>query len=173
MPRTQERPAPAVTIVPADRKDADRIGDFVAGLSLRTQFQRFFAGVARPGPGLLRALAGADGRADVLLAVDAAGAVVGHGMAVDQPRPGGGHAVDLGLVVADGWQRQGVGAALLAALVGRAADRGARELVMDVLPGNAAMLGMIARRWPGAPREYQPDSVTIRVPLPAAYVGAA
>ena len=171
MPRTQERPA--VTIRPAGAPDAEQIGDFVAGLSLRTQFQRFFASVARPGPGLLRALTGADGRADVLLAVDAAGTVVGHGMAVDRPRPGGGRAVDLGLVVADGWQRQGVGALLLAALVGRAADRGARELVMDVLPGNAAMLGMIARRWPGAPREYQPDSVTIRVPLAAVYVGAA
>jgi len=36
---------------------------------------------------------------------------------------------------------------------------------MDVLPANRRMLGMIGRRWPGARREAQPDSVTFHTAL--------
>jgi ribosomal protein S18 acetylase RimI-like enzyme len=140
----------------------------VAGLSPRSQFLRFFAGVASPGAGLLRSLTGADGRADVLVACDAAGQLVGHGMTVDRARADGARVSDIGVVVADRWQGRGVGTALLTALAGRAAWRGCAELVMDVLPENDRMLGMIDRRWPGAPRGRGPDSVTIRAPLTGA-----
>lgn len=159
--------ATAVRVVPASPADACRISDFVAGLSVRTQFFRFFASVARPSSGLLRALTGADGRADVLIATDPDGAVVGHGMAVDRPAPDGTLATDLGLVVADQWQQRGIGSALLGMLAERAAGRGASELVMDVLPANGRMLGMIGRRWPDARREMHRDSVTVRARLRA------
>jgi len=160
--RTQEL---AVQLGPAGPADACRISDFIAGLSMRTQFFRFFASVARPSSGLLRSLSGADGRADVLLATNQAGAVVGHGMAVDRTASDGTLVSDMGLVVADDWQQQGIGSALLRRLAERAADRGASELVMDVLPANRRMLGMIGRRWPGARREAQPDSVTFHAAL--------
>jgi GNAT superfamily N-acetyltransferase len=147
--------------------DAERVRAFVAGLSLRSQFFRFFASVAAPSSSLLRSLTGADGRADVLIAMDVAGGVVGHGMVVDRAGGDGRCVSDIGVVVADGWQGRGVGSALLRALARRAADRGSVELVMDVLPENNRMLGMIDRRWPQARRSRNRDSVTIRASLTA------
>jgi len=155
----------SVCLSPAGPADAARISDFVAGLSMRTQFRRFFASVARPSSGLMRALTGADGRADVLVATDADGTVIGHAMAVDQTLADGARVADVGLVVADAWQGHGVGSALLGTLADRAAGRGAGEFVMDVLPANDPMLALIGRRWPGARRESRPDSVRFRAPL--------
>jgi ribosomal protein S18 acetylase RimI-like enzyme len=163
MLRTQQGQAFAVTQAGPD--DARRVSDFITGLSVRTQFLRFFASVAPPSSSLLRALMGADGRADVLVAVDGDGTIVGHGMAVDRPAAGGGLASDVGLVVADDWQLRGVGSALLDELTARAHGRGVRDLVMDVLADNGRMRSMIDRRWPGACRDLGGDSITYRVPV--------
>ncbi|MGO8960943.1 MAG: N-acetyltransferase family protein [Streptosporangiaceae bacterium] len=152
---------PAGLLRAARDSDADRIREFVCGLSPRSQYFRFFATVAPPSSGLLRALAGANGTADVLLVTDRLGTIVAHGMAVDD-----GAATDIGVVVADGWQQRGMGTLLLDALVDRAAGRGIRTLVLDVLPANERMLAMIARRWPAAPRERTPDAIVIRPQLP-------
>lgn len=146
----------------AEPADALRVSDFISGLSVRTQFLRFFASVAPPSSGLLRSLTGADGRADVLIAADDDGTMIGHGMAVDRTAADGTRLSDIGVVVADQWQLRGVGSALLDELTRRAAGRGTTELVMDVLPENARMLAMIERRWPRARRAYERGSVTIR-----------
>ena len=162
-------PAPALppvaVIRPADGGDAARISVFVSGLSLRSQFLRFFGSVSPPSSSVLRALSGAGGRADVLLATGEDGAVIGHAMAVDRTDGSGLLVSDIGLVVADSAQQHGIGARLLAALVTRAAGRGVSALVMDVQPENDRMLAMIERRWPGASRAYTADSVHIRSPL--------
>ena len=70
------------------------------------------------------------------------------------------------MVVADGWQRRGVGAALMRALVIRAQARGVTSLAMDVLPGNRQVLAMIIGHWPDAAIARSPDSLEIRIPLP-------
>jgi GNAT superfamily N-acetyltransferase len=163
--RTQMGADTLFQVAPAGPGDSGRIGDFIAGLSMSTQFLRFFACVARPSSSLLRALTGADGRADVLVATDRAGTVVGHGMAVDRTTTDGIRVADVGLVVADRSQQRGVGSALMGMLAQRAGGRGASELVMDVLPGNDRMLAMIDRRWPDARREFGRDSVTIHARL--------
>jgi acetyltransferase len=147
--------------------DDTGIREFVCGLSHRTQRLRFFACVAPPSTGLLRALCGGPGRADILLVTDGQGSVIAHGMAADVPAAGG-HEASIGLVVADAWQRRGIGARMLSALVGRAASRGARSLVLDVLPDNDVMLGIIARRWPDAPAQRTPDALVFRPAIGAA-----
>jgi len=147
--------------------DATSIREFVCGLSARTQRFRFFAGVAPPSSGLLRALCGGSGRADILVVTDSQGTVIAHGMAADEPAAGP-FETSVGLVVADSWQRRGVGAWLLSALVGRAARRGVGSLVLDVLPDNHVMLGIIARRWPGAPAERTADALVFRPAIGAA-----
>jgi GNAT superfamily N-acetyltransferase len=150
----------------ARESDAGRIREFVCGLSPRSQYFRFFATVAPPSTGLLQALCGARGSADILLVTDGRGAVIGHGMAADASATHEDCGTDIGLVVADRWQQHGIGTLLLAALVERAAGRGVRSLVLEVLPANERMLGIIARRWPGAPRERTPDAIVIRPRLP-------
>ena len=149
-----------VLIRQAGQDDCDRIREFVGGLSPLSQYFRFFASVAPPSTGLLRTLCGATG-ADILLVTDTAGTVIGHGMAADTAGSGP-LATDIGLVIADDWQQQGLGTTLLDALIERAAGRGVTQLVLDVLPANDRMLGIARRRWPGAPRERTRDALVIR-----------
>jgi ribosomal protein S18 acetylase RimI-like enzyme len=157
---SQLRVGPATGLVREVRQyDADRIREFVCGLSPVSQYLRFFATVAPPSTGLLRALCG--GSADILILTDGCGSLIGHGMAADVAADGG-LASNIGLVIADRWQQQGLGTLLLSALIGRAARRGVRSLVMDVLPANDRMLGILARRWPDAPRERTRDAIIIR-----------
>lgn len=141
-------------------EDADSISDFVCGLSPEARYFRFFASVCPPTSGLLRALSGGTG-ADILLITDGTGTVIAHGMAADTTA-GDRLASNIGLAVTDRWQQHGLGGLLLSTLVGRAARRGVRSLVLDVLPDNRRMLGIISRRWPDAPWERGLDAITIR-----------
>lgn len=169
--RTQEcgaadGPSDLVEIRPAGAADAEAIRSFVTGLSQRTQHRRFFAGVSPPGPALLRGLCGTGNGADILVAARS-GLIVGHAMAADGVAADGTKTVDVGLVVADGSQRRGVGSALMRILLARASGRGASAIVMDVQPGNSDVLAMIARHWPSARYESTADSVAVRACLAA------
>lgn len=53
---------------------------------------------------------------------------------------------ELGLLVVDGWQRLGAGAAMLDALFDRARARGVQLVSASVLPGRQALLGALGRR---------------------------
>ena len=189
MCRTQQQVPPlgagVITIRPAGHADAEPIRSFITGLSPRTQYRRFFAGVSRPSSALLRGLAGAGNGADIVVATrsdpgrsgpdsggpqdgrDCGEPVIGHAMAADQIAPDGARTVEIGLVVADASQRRGVGSALARVLLARAFARGARTVVMEVLPGNKDVLAMIARRWPAARYERTADSVVVRARLAA------
>ncbi len=140
--------------------DLTGIREFVCGLSPRSQYLRFFAAVAPPSTGLLRALCGTAG-ADVLLVTDHRGAVIAHGMAADG-QAGRQLESSIGLVVADAWQQQGIGTRLLRALTDRAALRGVSSLVLEVLPDNSVMRGIIGRRWPDARAQRTPDAIVYR-----------
>ena len=149
---------------PAGPADSAAIREFVCRLSQRTQRLRFFAAVAPPSTGLLRALCGTTGRADVLLVTDGDGTVIAHGMAADAPARDGMES-SIGLVVADSWQRRGVGTQLLRALTARAARRGVGTLVLEVLRDNYVMLGIIGRQWPEAPVEPTADALVFRAAI--------
>jgi ribosomal protein S18 acetylase RimI-like enzyme len=159
---------PVALLRQARPDDLTGIREFVCALSPRSRYLRFFAAVAQPSTGLLRALCGAGG-ADVLLVTDRRGVIIGHGMAADATTAdaGAGHRLEssIGLVVADAWQRRGIGAQLLDALAGRAHRRGVTRLVLEVLPDNRVMLGMIRRRWPEASAERTLDAIVFRPPI--------
>jgi len=163
----------AAAIRPAGPADLAALSDFFAGLSVESRYLRFFAPVT-PTCGLLDLLAGKPAHVDAILAV-ADGVIVGHAMAADRPDPGAPgtpgapgepRATDVGVVVADAWQRRGLGAALMRALIDRAQARGVTALAMDVLPGNRRVLAMIIAHWPEAAVEHSPDSLDIQIPLP-------
>jgi GNAT superfamily N-acetyltransferase len=182
----------AVTIRPPDPADLAPLTGFLGGLSTRTLVQRFFAPV-RPTPALVRRACGQAspaGHADVLLATHGS-VIIGHAMAADRAaaadradlgdraapgdptaaasRAGSGESVtEIGVVVADAWQGQGVGSALVRTLLRRAQARGVTSLCMDVLPDNNQVLAMIAGHWTAARTRRDADCVTIEVGLPAA-----
>jgi L-amino acid N-acyltransferase YncA len=165
MIRTQAGPgAPAAAIRPARAADMGALSDFFAGLSPQTRYLRFFAPVT-PGPGLLRRMSGGDGHADAVVAVRG-GVIIGHAMAADRAGPRGARTADVGVVVADAWQGQGVGSALMRALITGARARGVTSLTMDVLPGNHRMLAIIAGHWTAARVKGSADFVTFRGRLP-------
>lgn len=103
-------------------------------------------------------------RTDALVATHG-GRIIGHAMAVDRAGPPDGLVTEIGVVVADAWQGQGLGAALVRTLLSQARARGVTALSMDVLPGNREVLAMIAGHWTGASTYRAADCLTIRVPL--------
>jgi L-amino acid N-acyltransferase YncA len=153
----------AAAIRPARAADLPALGDFFAGLSLQTRYLRFFAPTT-PGPALLELLCGGAGTADAVLATRDA-VIIGHAMAADRSEPGGAWMTDIGVVVADAWQGQGVGPALVRALMTRARARGVTSVKMDVLHGNHRALAMIAGIWPAACKRRTRDYETIWVQL--------
>ncbi len=152
-------------IRPVCPADLAALSDFFTGLSAESRYLRFFAPVT-PAHGLLHLLSGGPANVDAIVAV-ADGVIVGHAMAADRPGdPCGTQTTDVGVVVADAWQRRGVGAALMRALILRAQARGVTSLTMDVLPANRRVLAMITGHWPDVAVGYSPDSLDIRIPLP-------
>ena len=117
-----------------------------------------------PGPALLNLLCGGDGASDALLATRG-GVIIGHGLAADVSGPCGIAATDIGVVVADAWQHQGVGSALLRALAAGAQVRGVTAVTMDVMYGNDRALAMIKGHWPAARARRSRDCYTICVQL--------
>ncbi|HEY2286634.1 MAG TPA: GNAT family N-acetyltransferase [Streptosporangiaceae bacterium] len=168
-------PRAAAAIRPVCPADEAVLREFFAALSVESRYLRFFAPVT-PSCGLLDLMAGKPAHVDAIIAV-ADGVIVGHAMAADRPVPGDPvpgtpagpgepRATDVGVVVADAWQRRGVGATLMRALIDRAQARGVTALAMDVLPGNRRVLAMITGHWPQAAVGHAADSVDIRIPLP-------
>ena len=145
--------------------DHPAIRDFLGGLSLRARYLRFFTGAVSASPAMLRVLAGGGDHIDVVVAVEG-GVIVGHAMASDTADPGGVPVTEIGVVVTDARQGQGVGSALLRTLAARAQARGISTVTMEVLAENRQVLGMIAHYWPAARQEMSGAYVTVSASLP-------
>ncbi len=157
----------AVAIRQAQPDDMPALSDFFAGLSAHTRYLRFF-GPVTPSAALLRTLSGCSDNVDALVAARGS-VIVGHAMAVDRidpPEPRGTRVADIGVVVNDAWQGQGVGSALVRALLTGAQARGVTTLEMDVLDGNRQVLAMVTGHWPAARVDHNSDGFAIRVRLP-------
>jgi ribosomal protein S18 acetylase RimI-like enzyme len=166
MIRTQDDQAgglAAAAIRPARAADLPALRDFFVGLSMQARYLRFFAPTT-PSSALLDLLCGGGGTADVVLATRDA-VIIGHAMAADRCGPGGARMTDIGVVVADAWQGQGVGSALVRAVVTRAQARGVTSVSMDVLHGNHRAMAMIAGHWPAACTRRTRDYEAIWVQL--------
>ncbi len=117
----------------------DPVRELCARLSLRTRYQRFLSPMPVVPDALLRVLAESDGPRRLAVVAQLGSAddsdVIGLGnlCVADDDR------AELGLVVADAWQRQGIGLALAATLVRAAESRGYRRFVAHGLMGNPAL----------------------------------
>jgi GNAT superfamily N-acetyltransferase len=153
----------AVPIRRARAADLAALGDFFAGLSERTRYLRFFGGLTIT-PAMLRLLSGG-GDVDCVVATHRGG-IIGHAMAADRAGQDGTAMTDIGVVVADAWQGQGVGSALVRAIIAGAQARGSTTVAMDVLAGNQGVLAMIAAHWPVARTDRSGHCVTVHARLP-------
>jgi GNAT superfamily N-acetyltransferase len=156
----------------ASRADCDAIGRFLAGLSPKTRYLRFFSGAPSVSGAMLRRLAGEGGNVDVVVATED-GAIIGHAMAAGASGPAGGGVAEIGVVVTDTRQGRGVGTALTRELAARARANGTRTLTMDVMAENGRALAMINRAWPAAHYQRSGPYITIHASLARPEDGAS
>lgn len=150
-----------VAVRPARPGDRDAVRGFLAGLSLDSAYRRFFTGIGAPSSTLVRHFVEVDtGRRRVLVAL-AGDVVVGL---VDTARVDDA-TLELGVVVADGWQRRGLGPRLCAAALERAVADGCTHMRAHSLVDNSRVARMIRRQWPGAEPVPDEDGLVWTVPL--------
>jgi putative acetyltransferase len=82
-----------------------------------------------------------EGEQTVMLVAEAGGGLVGQ-LDLRLARYG---VADLGMLVAAGWRRRGVGSALMAEAIDRARKAGAHKIALQVWPHNAAALALYER----------------------------
>ncbi|MGW2564107.1 N-acetyltransferase family protein [Streptomyces sp. NPDC001514] len=78
--------------------------------------------------------------------------------AAPEGSPGG--AAVLGVLVADAWQRQGLGRAMVDALLTRARQRGVERVSACVLPGRSRLLAILARHMEPESTSRDQDGLT-------------
>jgi GNAT superfamily N-acetyltransferase len=114
--------------------DAPALGAFVRMLSPEARHARFFNAVSMLSAERLRQLLASPGLS--VAAFDLDGRIVAHAQYVLADRK-----AEFAVVVAEGWRRNRLGAALLWTLKQHAMDAGARTLGGDMLADNHAMRG--------------------------------
>jgi acetyltransferase len=133
-------------IRPVEPGDAAALREFLSGLSLDTVYRRFFTGFGKMADRFVARLVCLDHvRREALVAV-VGPAIIGFAdYAVLAAEP---DTVEFGVVIADDWQRHGIGPALSRDLLGLAAGRGATTVRAHTLAENARAARMLRRRWP-------------------------
>jgi GNAT superfamily N-acetyltransferase len=115
-----------------------RVRELCAQLSLRTRYLRFFSPMTVLPESLLQTLADVDDvrRLTLIAELDDPGGgdvvALGNLVVIDDDR------AEVGLVVADAWQRQGIGVSVAARLLDAAERRGIRRFVVHGLWDNPA-----------------------------------
>lgn len=128
-----------IQVRPATTGDTDALRALLTGLSPRSAFLRFCAGLGTPSNRLLAALLRRDGTHGTWVA-SVGDALVGHlGWATVEPG-----VVEVGVVVADAWQRRGVGRLLTEHGLTDAAERGATGVRLVVHGENRTLLRRLA-----------------------------
>ena len=159
---------PGVHLRPAGAADSPAVRAFLCGLSLDSAYRRFFTGLGSVPDSLVRRLLATGATRTVVLAV-AGGEIVG---VADTTVVDGGAAVELGIVVADSWQRRGLGWPLADAALAPARAGGISTLRAHTLPDNARVARMLRRRWPAARSRFEDGTLIWDIGLtgPAARV---
>jgi RimJ/RimL family protein N-acetyltransferase len=80
-----------------------------------------------------------------LFVAEVDGELVGRLSLARDPHPASAHVADLGLMVAAGWRRRGVGRALLEQAVAWAREAGIRKLELHVFPHNEPAIALYER----------------------------
>jgi len=145
----------------AQRADAPAVQAFVRKLSPDTRRKRFFGPVVELSPEQLVRLTSERSKDDLnLLVLDARRDVIGMAQCVGT----GDAEAEFALVVADQWQRQGIGTALCEAIFQHARKSGLARLGGFVLTDNRAMLGFAAKL--GFSMFRDTDATVTRIVMP-------
>ena len=115
--------------------------DLFHRLSAESVYRRFFSPISRPDQ-FTASLLRIDHHDREAVAAVVGGELVGIAQYARLP---GSHEADLAVVVADGWQRQGLGTRLIAALADRAVAQGVEAFAVDIQGDNYGALRLLRR----------------------------
>jgi acetyltransferase len=142
--RRRLRDGRTVTIRPVRRDDDTLERDFIERLSGQTRYLRFQKWVQSPSDKLVHFLTDVDYDRHLALvcvfAVDGGEQVVGEARYVADA---GGENCELGIVIADAWQKSGIAGLLMDALLGAARARGLKRMDGTVFSTNREMLRFV------------------------------
>jgi RimJ/RimL family protein N-acetyltransferase len=110
--------------------------------SAQSLARRYHAPIPRLSPRVVQYLLAPPGGTSII--AQAAGQLV-VGMAVLAPLPDHAGAAEVGLLVEDAWQRNGIGSRMLSACTRTAAREGFTQLVAHAQPDNPALVATFAR----------------------------
>jgi GNAT superfamily N-acetyltransferase len=154
-------------IRPAVGLDRADVAHLLRGLSAESAYRRFQTGLGpEPAAGILDALLPEGLQGGALLA-HVERSLVGHGV---WRRVGATPVAEIGLVVADAHQGQGIGTGLAHALIADLAGRGVERVEVFASATNRAVSAMVHRHAPDAAHERDGSTVTYHFP---ARVGSA
>jgi acetyltransferase len=131
--------------------DAERVQQFVRGLSARTRLERFFAPVTELSPRQLARITSGAGLC--LAAFDDEGRIV----ALAEYACEGEARAEIAIVVGDQWQGRGVGERLLSALLERARRAGIARLRGVTRSSNEGMRRLARKLGFGVQRDADPQ----------------
>jgi len=146
---------------PVRHDDGAREEAFVRGLSLESPYQRMLSGGFKVTPEWIEAMTHIDYKRHMAFAVtsalDGVEQFVGVGRYVVDTTT---LTADVALVIADAWQRRGLGRRLLATLIEHAQSADVQQMVGVVLAANVAMLRLA--RSIGFAVNAEPGDATVR-----------
>lgn len=129
-----------------ETSDGELLGRLFCRLSSESVFRRFFSPITKP-EDFIRLLLRIDHYDRYAIAAVEGGEIVG--VAQYSRLPGASQA-DLAIVVADGWQRQGVGTRLVTALADRAVAKGIGAFGVAIQSDNVGAMNLWRRIAPDA-----------------------
>jgi GNAT superfamily N-acetyltransferase len=138
--------------------DIECVRRFFTELSVESSYRRFFTGLGRIPERFVRQFVEVDHKQRAALVAVAGEQVIAL---ADYALVGGTPSTaEIGVVVADRWQRLGLGQYLLGQLLSLAYDQGVRQLRAHALAENARVARLLRRRWPTA-RPVREDTLLL------------
>jgi acetyltransferase len=147
-----------VTIRPIRPDDGERLRTTHGRLSRDTQYRRYLGAKPELTPADARYLTHVDGHNHLALVATDGDQIVAVARFIRPPR--GSRTAEFAIVVADAWQRAGLGRELLSRLAEAAAARGVERFRATALTDNLALRRMI-RRIAAGPVSWETDGSTV------------
>ncbi|HKE82224.1 MAG TPA: GNAT family N-acetyltransferase [Vicinamibacterales bacterium] len=135
----------ALRIRPLRQRDVGVIGEFYRRLSPRTRYLRFLSPMPDPPDALARLITSVDDDRRLALIAESDIADGAEVVALGECAGLDDHTAEVGFVVQDEWQRQGIGTALAMRTLGAAEARGFDRFVAEMLVYNVGVRRLLDR----------------------------
>jgi GNAT superfamily N-acetyltransferase len=145
------------------RADRAAIEAMYERCSTDSRYRRFHGAVPRLAASYLDAVTAGDPYAHDAFVAETGGRIVALASAAPN---GERHAIEVGILVEDRWQRRGVGSDLLGALLDAAAARGLRYVRFEVLYENGWLAELLARTLGKVSVEHDGGEISLLCRIP-------